>query len=209
MKALVRKSTHKCIATYVKLSKKLEFVILHLIHSGLENPSTRTRQHSMLVIPALISLKPQILDKCAPEAAEMLQRIIKRLRDPQEIVSKTARKLLLELQKCYPTQFENQMIQSLRSDEERVICKAVLRNDEDEIQRILNTSVNQSSGGASQASRRSIMDDQKSSITSNSYTTGGASVGNSLNLHIGVKSNSSGPGLSGSKELSIIGKEIL
>jgi len=32
----------------------------------------------------------------------LLQRVIKRLRDPQEIVAKTARKLLLELQKCYP-----------------------------------------------------------------------------------------------------------
>ena len=51
----------------------------------------------MLVIPALISLKPQIIDKGAPEAIEMLQRIIKKLRDPSEIVAKTARKLLIEL----------------------------------------------------------------------------------------------------------------
>jgi uncharacterized membrane-anchored protein YhcB (DUF1043 family) len=60
----------------------------------------------MLVIPALISLKPQILEKVVPEATELLQRIIKKLRDPQEIVAKTSRKLLLELQKCYPNQFE-------------------------------------------------------------------------------------------------------
>jgi hypothetical protein len=51
----------------------------------------------MLVIPALISLKPIIVDKASPEAVELLQRVIKRLRDPQEIVAKTARKLLLEL----------------------------------------------------------------------------------------------------------------
>jgi hypothetical protein len=70
---VVRKSTHKCIATYVKISKKLEFVLLHLMHTGLENPQTRTRQHSMLVVPALISLKPSILDKSvAPEAVELL-----------------------------------------------------------------------------------------------------------------------------------------
>jgi hypothetical protein len=98
----VRKSTHKCIATYVKISKKLEFVLLHLINSGLESSCTRTRQHSMLVIPALISLKPIIVDKASVEAVELLQRVIKKLRDQQEIVAKTARKLLLELHKCYP-----------------------------------------------------------------------------------------------------------
>ena len=42
-KAVVRKSTHKCIGTYVKLTKKLEFVILHIIHTGLENSNSRTR----------------------------------------------------------------------------------------------------------------------------------------------------------------------
>ena len=36
-KAVVRKSTHKCIGTYVKLTKKLEFVLRHIIHTGLEN----------------------------------------------------------------------------------------------------------------------------------------------------------------------------
>jgi hypothetical protein len=120
----------------------------------------------MLVIPALISLKPQILDKCAPEAVEMLQRIIKRIRDPQEIVAKTARKLLIELQKCYPVAFENQMINSLKVEEDKIICKAVLRNDEDEIQRILNISVNSGVPTVSQGSRRSLLDDQKSSQTS-------------------------------------------
>jgi hypothetical protein len=93
----VRKSTHKCIATYVKISKKLEFVLLHLIHTGLESAQTRTRQHSMLVIPALISLKPSIVEKGSVEANELISRVVKRLRDPQEIVAKTARKLLLEL----------------------------------------------------------------------------------------------------------------
>lgn len=36
-KAVVRKSTHKCIGTYVKLTKKLEFVLRHIIQTGLEN----------------------------------------------------------------------------------------------------------------------------------------------------------------------------
>lgn len=35
--AVVRKSTHKCIGTYVKLTKKLEFVLRHIIKTGLEN----------------------------------------------------------------------------------------------------------------------------------------------------------------------------
>jgi len=61
----------------------------------------------MLVIPALLSLKPQLLDKCGPEVLEMIRVIIKKLRDSQEIVAKTARKLLIEINKCYPTQFEN------------------------------------------------------------------------------------------------------
>jgi hypothetical protein len=55
----------------------------------------------MLVVPALISLKPQVIEKIAPEVVEMLSKIIKRLKDTQDIVSKTARKLILELQKCY------------------------------------------------------------------------------------------------------------
>lgn len=51
----------------------------------------------MLVVPALISLKPSVVDRCTPEITELISRIIKRLRDPLEIVAKTARKLLLEL----------------------------------------------------------------------------------------------------------------
>lgn len=78
----MRKSTHKCIATYVKLSKKLEFVVLHLVHTGLENSNARARQHSMLVIPALLSLKPIAVEKGHPELVEMLMRIIKKLNDP-------------------------------------------------------------------------------------------------------------------------------
>ncbi len=87
----------------------------------------------MLVIPALISLKPIIVDKASAEAVELLQRVIKRLRDPQEIVAKTARKLLLELQKCYPAQFEHQLVAALPTEDDKIICKAVLRNDEEEI----------------------------------------------------------------------------
>eukprot|EP00347_Sterkiella_histriomuscorum_P023335 403335038 len=123
IQAVLRKSTHKCIATYVKVSKKLEFVLLHIIHTGLDSENSRTRQHSMLVIPALLSLKPQVIDKPASEMVELIKSINKKLRDPQEIVAKTARKLLLEINKCYPIQFENQIINSLRkaSEEPKLI----------------------------------------------------------------------------------------
>ena len=60
----------------------------------------------MLVIPALLSLKPSVIDKGAPESVEMLEAIMKKLKDPQDIVIKTCRKLVLELNKCYPIQFE-------------------------------------------------------------------------------------------------------
>jgi hypothetical protein len=106
-KAIVRKSTHKCIGTYVKLTKKLEFVLMHIIKTGLENTNSRTRQHSMLVLPALLSLKPNTVERENPEMKELIQAVVKRIQsDPSEIVSKTGKKLLLELQKCYSTQFQ-------------------------------------------------------------------------------------------------------
>lgn len=99
----------------------------------------------MLVIPALLSLKPAVLDKCGSEIIELIKVIIKKLRDSQDIVAKTARKLLLEINKCYPIQFENNIISALKSEDEKLICKAVLRNDEDEIQRVLITTASISS----------------------------------------------------------------
>lgn len=97
-KAIVRKSTHKCIGTYVKLTKKLEYVLIHIIQTGLENANSRTRQHSMLVLPALISLKPNSVDRENPEMKELIVAVVRRIQtDSSEIVSKTGKKLLLEL----------------------------------------------------------------------------------------------------------------
>ena len=56
--------------------------MLHLVHSGLENTNSRARQHSMLVIPALLSLKPSVVERGAPEIIEMIARTIKKLKDP-------------------------------------------------------------------------------------------------------------------------------
>jgi uncharacterized Fe-S radical SAM superfamily protein PflX len=95
----------------------------------------------MLVVPALLSLKSSILDKCGSEVMDLMRVIIRKLKDPQDIVAKTARKLLLEIYKCYPIQFENNIMTQFRppgQEEERAICKAVLKNDEEEIQRAIN-----------------------------------------------------------------------
>jgi hypothetical protein len=51
----------------------------------------------MLVIPALLSLKPAVLEKCPHEVTDLMGAVVKKLRDPTEIVSKTAKKLILEL----------------------------------------------------------------------------------------------------------------
>ena len=122
-KAIVRKSTHKCIGTYVKLTKKLEFVMLHIIHTGLENSNSRTRQHSMLVIPALLSLKQSVIESECKEMKDLIQAVLRRIKtDQSEIVSKTGKKLLLELQKCYPQAFQNNYVDRIRSGEEKAIC---------------------------------------------------------------------------------------
>ena len=80
------------------MTKKLEFVLKHIISTGLENQNSRTRQHSMLVIPALLSLKSSIMGQERPEMADLLRAVIARiLNDSSEIVSKTGKKLVLEL----------------------------------------------------------------------------------------------------------------
>ena len=150
----MRKSTHKCIGTYVKFSKRLEFVLQHIIKFGLENQNQRTRQHSMLVIPALISLKAAVIQGQTSEMQQLIAAVIARLRDPSDQVSKTAKKLLLELQKCYPSVFKQNYIDTLGSEEERVICGLILENKFDEATKlIISTSpskriLQNTSGGA-------------------------------------------------------------
>ena len=60
----------------------------------------------MLVIPALISLKPVVIQQESNEMRVLVDAVIARLQDPQEPVSKTAKKLILELQKCYSDSFK-------------------------------------------------------------------------------------------------------
>lgn len=52
----------------------------------------------MLVIPALLSLKASIMDRECQEMKDLVQAVIKRIKgDQSEIVSKTGKKLILEL----------------------------------------------------------------------------------------------------------------
>ena len=71
----------------------------------------------------------------------LIEAVISRLRDPAESVAKTAKKLLLELQKCYPGHFKANYIDTLPQDDEKVICNLILENKfEDASKLIMQTS---------------------------------------------------------------------
>jgi|TARA_B110000285_G_C15060418_1_gene582049 hypothetical protein len=72
----------------------------------------------MLVIPALLSLKSSIMDREHPEMMNLIMAVVRRIKqDQSEIVSKTGKKLLLELQKCYPVGFKSCYIDKIRDRE--------------------------------------------------------------------------------------------
>ena len=82
----------------------------------------------MLVIPALISLKATVVQGYSNEMKILIDAVIARLRDPAESVAKTAKKLILELQKCYPTTFKSNFIDALANEEDRTICNYIIDN---------------------------------------------------------------------------------
>lgn len=90
-KTVVRKSTHRCIASYVKLSLKLELVLDHIVSVGLAHSKHRTRQHSMLVVPALLSLKKGCVKSKDRHVVDLLEAVAAKLSDSSEIVQKTAK----------------------------------------------------------------------------------------------------------------------
>lgn len=90
-KTVVRKHTHRWIASYVKLSLKLELVLNYIINVGLIHTMHRTRQHSMLVIPALLSLKKAWVKKKDPKVVELVDSVAGKLFDQSEVVQKTAK----------------------------------------------------------------------------------------------------------------------
>ena len=58
---------------------------------------------------------------------QLVDAVIARLRDIQEPVSKTAKKLILELQKCYGESFKPMYLDALQN-EEKAICELILDN---------------------------------------------------------------------------------
>lgn len=55
----------------------------------------------MLVIPALLSLKPQCVHDSVEEVVTLMEVVTEHLNDQAEIVQKTAKKLVVELNKNY------------------------------------------------------------------------------------------------------------
>lgn len=91
----------------------------------------------MLVIPALISLKASVVQTYTDEVRQLIDAVIGRLRDPAESVAKTAKKLLLELQKCYPSHFKANYVDSLPNEDERTICSLILDNKFEEATKLI------------------------------------------------------------------------
>ena len=90
-KTVVRKHTHRWIASYVKLSLKLELVLNYIINVGMVHTMHRTRQHSMLVIPALLSLKKTCVKQKDHKIVELIETVAGKLFDQSEVVQKTAK----------------------------------------------------------------------------------------------------------------------
>ena len=94
----------------------------------------------MLVIPALISLKATVVQGGNQNEMKILiDAVIARLRDPAESVAKTAKKLILELQKCYPDKFKSNFIDTLSSEDDRIVCNFIIDNKFEEAQKVINS----------------------------------------------------------------------
>jgi hypothetical protein len=70
----------------------------------------------------------------------LIDEVVARLRDQEDIVAKTARKLLAELHKIYPNHFAVSFIDTLSNQDERQICQLILQNKTEEaIQMLIAT----------------------------------------------------------------------
>ena len=70
----------------------------------------------------------------------LIDAVIARLRDQAESVAKTAKKLILELHKCYPTTFKHNYIDALHTEDDRVICNFIIDNKFEEAQKLIVSS---------------------------------------------------------------------
>ncbi len=66
-----------------------------------------------------------------------MDEVVARLRDPEDIVAKTSRKLLAELHKIYPNHFAASFIDTLANPDERLICQLILQGKSEEAQKII------------------------------------------------------------------------
>lgn len=149
----------------------------------------------MLVVPALLSLKPQVVEKGVHEVLELLSTVIKKLKDSEEIVAKTAKKLVLELQKCYPTFFDQMVVGSLKNDADKNICRAIIGQNEEELSRLLYS---QTIGGSTIQSEHPKVHSQPVNARQDEETKSTSSYAR-VNQQKQL----------GAKDLSIVGKEIL
>jgi predicted outer membrane protein len=92
----------------------------------------------MLVIPALISLKPSVVNEVNSEMQALIDEVTQRLRDPADNVAKTAKKLILELHKCYPETFDKNYVETKTNEDEKVIFRLIMDNNFEEAQNRIN-----------------------------------------------------------------------
>ena len=82
----------------------------------------------MLVVPALLSLKPQCVYEASEGVVAMMEVVTERLNDQSEIVQKTAKKLVVEIDKHYaehiPRVLEKFTSVALRSEFLEVLGRA-------------------------------------------------------------------------------------
>lgn len=71
----------------------------------------------------------------------MVDEVVARLRDPEEIVAKTSRKLLVELHKIYPNHFAASFIDTLANPDERLICQMILQGRSEEAQKLIQVTI--------------------------------------------------------------------
>ena len=72
------------------------------------------------------------------EMRDLIQAVLRRIKsDSSEIVSKTGKKLILELQKCYPVSFKTQYLDKVKTTEDQKICSAVLDNDDELLKKVI------------------------------------------------------------------------
>lgn len=97
----LRKQAYKVLSCYTKMTGDLELVIELVLSSGFCSETDRLRQHSMLIIPVLLTVKQSFVSDKGYEFVRLIKCVAERLEDTSPIVSRTAKRLLLELNKSY------------------------------------------------------------------------------------------------------------